>query len=247
MERAVEVHDHAPLAGRGARRRGLRDRFGHRLVLHALRPVIAFGHRALLFGLLIGGGMAAHALRKAVEVVVERTFEVAGDEGAIVRRQLRDRFLAPLRHRRGDPPRDVRGNHRPALRFRQLDERAVVGRISRPGAGGLERLLLPRRSNQIRVERRAHVPFEHFERHDGRHFAPLQAFEDRELEAVRVGIVMLLADEDDVGGRDVRQHDFEIGERLALRVVDTLGDVRGHQQWRSCRSGGLQKKERKRR
>ena len=42
---------------------------------------------------------------------------------------------------------------------------------------------------------------------------------------MRIGIVVLLADEHDIGLRDVREHALEIGERLPARVIDTLRNI----------------------
>jgi hypothetical protein len=57
--------------------------------------------------------------------------------------------------------------------------------------------------------------------------APQQPLQDRRLEPVRVGVVVLLADEHDVGARKVGEHGFEVAERVPARVEHTLGDVRG--------------------
>ncbi len=40
-----------------------------------------------------------------------------------------------------------------------------------------------------------------------------------------IRIVVLFADEHDVGLRDVREHALEIGERLLARVIDPLGNI----------------------
>ena len=52
-----------------------------------------------------------------------------------------------------------------------------------------------------------------------------EPFEHRQLQPVRVRIVVLLADENDVGAREIRRHRLEIGEGRAPRVVDTLRHV----------------------
>ena len=44
---------------------------------------------------------------------------------------------------------------------------------------------------------------------------------------MRVGIVVLLADEDDIRAGNVREHAFKIRETLTARVVDALGNVGG--------------------
>ena len=76
------------------------------------------------------------------------------------------------------------------------------------------------------------VPLEHLERQRQRHAAAAKPIEHRRFEAVGVGIVVLLADEDDIRPGDVGEHALEIRKTLTARVVDALGDVGGR------RSGG---------
>ena len=51
------------------------------------------------------------------------------------------------------------------------------------------------------------------------------AFEDRELHAMRRRIVVLLSHEHEVGGRHSRHHGLEVDESLLVRVVDAVGGV----------------------
>jgi hypothetical protein len=70
-----------------------------------------------------------------------------------------------------------------------------------------------------------HVALEHLERERDPAAAPPHALEERVLEPVRVRIVVLLADEDDVGPGEARDHHLEVDELALARVVDALGDV----------------------
>ena len=49
-----------------------------------------------------------------------------------------------------------------------------------------------------------------------------------------IGIVVLLPDEDHVGGRQVGEHHFEIGEGVLARIEDALGNICRH----GCRRRG---------
>ncbi len=96
---------------------------------------------------------------------------------------------------------------------REIDERLVVGRIARPRPRDLQELVFGHVAHQEVLERLLHVALEHLERDDDAAAAPRQAFEHRELEPMRVRIVVLLADEDDVRLRQLGQHRLEVDER----------------------------------
>ena len=90
---------------------------------------------------------------------------------------------------------------------------------------------------EVCVEAGLRVALEHLERQRDRHAAAPQSVEDRRFEPVRVRIVVLLADEHDVGLGEVGEHALEVGERLPARVVDALGNVGRNGGGRRCATG----------
>ena len=154
-----------------------------------------------------------------------RALQVDGDPRALRRWQTVERTQAGLGDARRMSSRDIRRDDGPALRFGHLDERAVIGRVARPGPRRLQELLFGDRAGQIRVETRLRVALEHLERQRDRHTAATESLQDRGFEAVGVRIVVLLADEHDIGLRDIGEHALQIGKGQAARVVDALGNV----------------------
>ncbi len=69
------------------------------------------------------------------------------------------------------------------------------------------------------------VALEHLEREHRRDLPPVKTVEDGRLQPVRVRVVVLLADEDQVGLRETGEHHLEIYERARGGVVDALGNV----------------------
>ena len=171
--------------------------------------------------------MAVHLLRKAFEVGIARTLNVSGGPRAVCGRERVERRQARFRDARGKPPRHVRGDDRPALRLGHLDERrGSRSRIAATGRERLEKFLFgDDLAREVAVDVRLRVALEHLERERHGDAAAAQAVKDGGFEAMGIGIVVLLADEHDVGLRDVREHALEIGERLLARVIDTLGNI----------------------
>ena len=169
--------------------------------------------------------MRAHRLHEAREVLVVGALQIDSRElpvgGA---ERVHGRAPAPG-DVGGDAARHVGGDDRPLVRLGELHERAVVGRVARPGARPLQKVRLGNRSADVGVHRLLHVALEHLERQRDRHMTPREPLEDPALEPMRIRVVVLFADEHDVGPRQVGRHHLEIGEALSLRVVDALGDV----------------------
>ena len=65
---------------------------------------------------------------------------------------------------------------------------------------------------QVGIERRLHVALEHLERQGHRRPACARGLRGAPFEAVGVRIVVLLADQNDVGAGEVGEHHFEVGE-----------------------------------
>ena len=150
--------------------------------------------------------MLAHRRGEAIEVGVVGALEVAGDQRAFGRRQRRRAARFRSWRSRTRSWRGTLAATTGHVRLGELDERAVVGRVARPGAAGLQELLLGDPSRQVGVERRLHVALEHLERHVTGTFRRSEPLEQGRLEPVRVRIVVLLADEHDVGVRQVGEH-----------------------------------------
>ena len=74
-----------------------------------------------------------------------------------------------------------------------------------------------------------HITFEHLERDDGFPGPASNPLEERSLEPVGVGAVVLLADHDDVGRCEVSDHGVE-GHHAGARGVD-------HLMWRAILGG----------
>jgi hypothetical protein len=59
-----------------------------------------------------------------------------------------------------------------------------------------------------------------------------ERFEDRQFQAMRVRIIVLFTDEDDVGAGHVRRHHFEVRKRRTPGVVHALRNVRARNRLR---------------
>ena len=170
--------------------------------------------------------MLSHLFDEPVVVIAaRRALQIARSKTTIVPQPIDDGH-AVLPQAAGDPARHVRRNHRQVLGPRELYDRPVVGRVARPWARRGEELFLGGRAAHVLVDRTLHVTLEHLQA-DGQRCMPAQEpFEHGDLQRVRVRIVVLFADQHDVGAHEIREHALEIGERLALRVVHALRHVR---------------------
>ena len=171
--------------------------------------------------------MIRHRFRESVEVAVERALEFRRHQLAIGGGKLVDHLTTALRHGGREAPRHVRGDHRPAVLLGEFDQWPVVRPVTRPGTRRLQHLLLAPGAGQICVDQRLYVPLEHFERHRRRHAATQEAFEQGGLESMGVGVVVLLADEHDVGCRRVGDQRLEVRQLVSIGDEDSLGNVPG--------------------
>ena len=160
----------------------------------------------------------------------------AGDQRAFGGRQRRQRRDSGLGDLRRILSRDVGRDHRPRTILGDLHERSIVRRVARPGTAGLQKVLLAVLAAQIGVERRLHITLEHLEGDRHRHVPPHEPLEKGGLEAVRVRIVVLLADEHDIDAGQVREHRLEVGEGPASGVEHAFGHVR-REDWLLRRPG----------
>ncbi len=172
--------------------------------------------------------MRTHGLREAMKVVIERAFEVLREPLGLLVGFALERIKAGLRYVGREEPRNVAREYRPVLLQGKVHERLVVMQVVRPGSRGFEKRLLVHVAHLKMVQRLLHVALEHFQADRDCAGPPArEAFEQRQLQMVRVRIVMLLAHEDDVGLRDIREHRLEVRKLAVAAVEDALRHVRG--------------------
>ncbi len=205
-----------------------RDGLTHRLVLDALCLVGAPDHRLDLLRAhrrAVAAHVPHHAL-EALPIGIAGAGEVAGDEGPLGGREGVNGGEAPTGDLRGVAPRDVSGDDRPPVGLRELDHRAVVGRVVRPGAGGGEEGRFGDGAGEVAVEGPLDVALEHLEGKDNRAGPPAcDPLEDGGLQLVGPRVVVLFAEEDEVRLGEPSGHRLEVDDALPLGVVDPVGGV----------------------
>ncbi len=208
-------------------RQCIRDRFGHRLVLHALsqieprrdrgrQRVVRRRRRAT------ARAVRAHLVHEARAIGIVGTDDFPRRVRALGRRQAVERGQANASHRRRQRAGDVGRDHRPAVRFRQFHERVIVRHVGGPGTRAREKILVADCASEILIYHRLNVPLEHFQREDDMTVALAERPEERQLDPVRRGIVVFLAEEDHLGGVRRRGHAIEPHPSPASHVERTV-------------------------
>jgi len=151
--------------------------------------------------------MRLHRFHESRVVVVVRRANMLPRRGAPLGDGQRiERRQSSSSNRRRQWSRDVGCHDAPMPSLRELDQPAIVGRVPVPRARAGDKLTLTYSTREIVIEHGLHVALEHLERqHDG---SPGEADRVEQLcfRAMSFGIIVLFAEEHDVGAGESFDH-----------------------------------------